>query len=211
MKFSELHNYYQSLNIDQHIQALKQLGDEIILSTHQQLTLEPNYIYFITEGSISLSITDSQHIIGNTIEHMPIGLMERYCPLVTLTYTCVSNVTAVKLPYEQFEKFFLSDKIEHTKLLPIILSYMTIFTLDLHNEREKCTSYQVIREMLFRYIYRTQVHTHETEGVAAFILQRTNLSRAQVFRILSDLKKGEYITIEKGKLVSINKALPSDY
>lgn len=211
MKFSELHNYYQSLNIAQHLQELVKLGEEVSHSTHQQLILEPNCIYFIKDGSISLSIADSQFIIGNTIEHMPIGLMERYCPLITLTYTCVSNVTAVKLHYDQFDQFFLSNNIDHTKLLSIILSYMTIFTLDLHNEREKCTSYQVIREMLFRYIYRTQVHTHETEGVAAFILQRTNLSRAQVFRILSDLKKGGYITTEKGKLVSINKALPNDY
>ena len=211
MKFSELHNYYQSLNIAQHIQALKQLGEKVSLSTHQQLILEPNCIYFINEGSISLSITDSQFIIGNTIEHMPIGLMERYCPLVTLTYTCVSNVTATKLYYDQFDQFFLSNNIDHTKLLSMILSYMTIFTIDLHNERKKGTSYQVIREMLFRYIYRSQVHSHETEGIAAFILQRTNLSRAQVFRILSDLKKGEYITIEKGRLMSINKALPNDY
>ncbi len=37
------------------------------------------------------------------------------------------------------------------------------------------------------------------------------LSRAQVFRILSDLKKGEYIMIEKGKLMALNKALPNDY
>ncbi|WP_413477513.1 helix-turn-helix domain-containing protein [Vibrio hibernica] len=43
------------------------------------------------------------------------------------------------------------------------------------------------------------------------MLQRTNLSRAQIFRILSDLKKGEYIMIEKGKLMALNKALPNDY
>ena len=65
--------------------------------------------------------------------------------------------------------------------------------------------------MLFRYLYRQNAHKGETEGLALFIIRRTNLSRTHVFRVLAELKAGGYITMERGKLVSIDRPLPEDY
>jgi hypothetical protein len=31
-------------------------------------------------------------IVGNTIEHMPVGLLERYCPLAKFEYSAVTPV-----------------------------------------------------------------------------------------------------------------------
>lgn len=47
-------------------------------------------------------------------------------------------------------------------------------------------------------------------GVLDYIHQRTHLSRSMIAEVLSALRKGEFITMSKGKLVSI-KLLPRDY
>lgn len=65
--------------------------------------------------------------------------------------------------------------------------------------------------MLSRYLYRARNHTNESEGIAEFIIRRTNLSRTHVFRILAGLKEGGYITVKRGRLTSINKNLPKEY
>jgi CRP-like cAMP-binding protein len=88
---------------------------------------------------------------------------------------------------------------------------MTIFSLELLAERKQLTSYQTIKPMLHRYLYRARTFENEKEGLANFIIRRTKLSRTHVFRVLADLKEGGYITMEKGKLISIDKTLPEDY
>lgn len=47
-------------------------------------------------------------------------------------------------------------------------------------------------------------------GVLNYIQQRTNISRSVIAEILSALRKGDYIKMEKGKLVGITR-LPNDY
>jgi len=47
-------------------------------------------------------------------------------------------------------------------------------------------------------------------GVMKYIQQRTNISRSVIAEVLSALRQGDYIQMEKGKLVSISR-LPYDY
>jgi DNA-binding IscR family transcriptional regulator len=46
--------------------------------------------------------------------------------------------------------------------------------------------------------------------VLNFIQQRTRISRSVIAEVLSALRKGDYIKMEKGKLVGITR-LPYDY
>jgi CRP-like cAMP-binding protein len=211
MNFAELHSYYKSLNIGSHLTELHAKGSQSEYPQNHTLALDPGFIYFIIEGSLALSVKDNDLIIGNAIEFMPIGLMERYCPLVNFEYTSMTQMTVIKITYEDFDALFIHASPERVTELATILIYMTIFSLDLHFERKQLTSYQTIKPMLFRYLYRSQTHKNEREGLAAFIMRRTNLSRTHVFRVLADLKEGGYITVEKGRLVSINKTLPEEY
>ena len=48
-------------------------------------------------------------------------------------------------------------------------------------------------------------------NVVNFIQRRTGLSRSRTMTFLSELRKGGYITIERGKLTSINQKLPAAY
>ncbi len=47
-------------------------------------------------------------------------------------------------------------------------------------------------------------------GVMNYIHQRTRVSRSVVAEVLAALRKGNYIEMNKGKLISINR-LPSEY
>ncbi|MGT8857971.1 helix-turn-helix domain-containing protein [Enterobacter sp. 186315] len=53
--------------------------------------------------------------------------------------------------------------------------------------------------------YRLQIQ------VLNFIQRRTNISRSRVMAILSELRKGEYITIDNGKLIAIEQKLPAAF
>lgn len=211
MNFEKLHSYYKSLRIDKHIEKIAIKGETLFFAENQKIHLTPGYIFFITKGSLSISISGYNLTIGNTIEYMPVGLMERYCPLVTFEYTGVTNVTIIKLNYEDFDQIFLNSGPETAQELAVILTYMVIFTLELHSERKQPTSYQIIKPMLHRYLYRQNTHQEENEGLATFIIRRTNLSRTHVFRLLAELKNGNYITMENGRLISIDKPLPEEY
>lgn len=97
MNFEKLHSYYKSLRIDKHIEKITAKGEKLFFTENQKIPLTSGHIFFITKGSLSISISDHNLIIGNTIEYMPVGLMERYCPLATFEYTSVNSVTIIKL------------------------------------------------------------------------------------------------------------------
>ncbi len=54
---------------------------------------------------------------------------------------------------------------------------MGIFALDAHYERGSQTSFQTIKSMLSRYLYRGEIDGGQHESLSAFIIKRTNLSQ----------------------------------
>ena len=115
--------------------------------------------------------------------------MERYCPLAKYEYRSGKG-EAGENSLGRLRPAIFRGRSERMQALATILTYMSIFTIDLHNERRQVTSYQTIKPMLYRYLYRQETHTGENEGLALFIIKRTNLSRTHVFRVLADLKAG---------------------
>lgn len=211
MDFANLHSHYKSLDIDNHLVDIERKGEILEYPRGYKLTLNSRFVYFLFKGSLSISVSGSDLKIGNVIERMPIGLMERFCPLVDFEYTSMTPVTMIKLTWDDFDDIFIKAPPHRAIELITILSHMTVFSLELHFERKRSSSYQIIKPMLSRYLYRTKNYTSESEGIADFIISRTNLSRTHVFRILASLKEGGYITVKKGRLISINKTLPNEY
>lgn len=208
VNFQDIHSYYQQLNFDSLLSQIIAEGEPVTVPANKNLAFDAGFIYFCTEGSLSILMPENGLNIGNTIELMPIGLMERYCPLAKFDYRSSARVQLVKISWADFDRLFLNGDPERVQALATILTFMSIFTIDLHNERRQMTSYQTIKPMLYRYLYRQNTHKGENEGLALFIIKRTNLSRTHVFRVLADLKAGGYITMKRGKLVSIDRPLP---
>uniref|UniRef100_UPI00195507DC helix-turn-helix domain-containing protein n=1 Tax=Klebsiella aerogenes TaxID=548 RepID=UPI00195507DC len=116
-----------------------------------------------------------------------------------------------KITYEDFDDIFYKTSENRAIQLSQMLVYLFMFAIDIYHERRHYSGYHVIKTMLNRNIYSQQLPTFEREGIVAFISKRTLLSRSYIYKVISELKKGGYITIEKVKLVSINKKLPSKF
>lgn len=209
--FDTIHDYYRSLVLDRHQPEVLACATRLALKANEPLRLEEEAIYFVVEGAVSIAMNEDARIIGTTIEHMPVGLLERFCPLVEFNYVALTPVTVLKISSADFDRIFFNASAENMQELATILVYMLIFMLDVHVERRMDSGYHTIKAMLYRYLYRRSINECESEGIANFIIRRTNLSRSYVFRVLAELKAGEYITVKKGKLLSIDRKLPLDY
>ena len=140
MNFQDIHTYYQQLNIGQFFPHMLCKGEALTVAANKKLTVEPGYIYFCTEGSLTILMPDDGLNIGNTIEYMPIGLMERYCPLAKYEYRSSAKVKLVRISWVDFDQIFFQGGPERMQALATILTYMSIFTIDLHNERRQVTA-----------------------------------------------------------------------
>lgn len=106
MNFQDIHTYYQQLNIGQFFLQMLCKGEVLTVAANKKLTVEPGYIYFCTEGSLTILMPDDGLNIGNTIEYMPIGLMERYCPLAKYEYRSSARVKLVRISWADFDQIF---------------------------------------------------------------------------------------------------------
>lgn len=71
------------------------------------------------------------------------------------------------------------------------------------------SAYSVVREFLLE-INELIVHHQRDINVYDYIQEYTSLARSTIIKILSDLKKGQYIVVEKGRLLNITN-LPEKY
>ncbi|MBB1199591.1 Crp/Fnr family transcriptional regulator [Enterobacteriaceae bacterium 89] len=209
--FETIHEHYRTLALNKHQTEVIACAESFSLKMNEPLKLDLNSIYFIPEGVLSIAMDEDPRIIGTTIEYMPVGLLEYLCPVISFKYVALTPAKALKISISDFERIFFNTSANYAKELATILSYMLIVVLDVHVERRTDSGYYTIKAMLRRYLYRRTVNAQESEGIANFIIRRTNLSRSYVFRVLAELKEGEYITIKKGKLISIDKKLPNDF
>lgn len=72
------------------------------------------------------------------------------------------------------------------------------------------TAYDIICGLLLE-IERLPQEVRSKSSVVNFILERSNLARSGVMKILADLRTGDYIDIQNGKLITINKRFPDEY
>lgn len=158
-------------------------------------------------GSIRVFMPGNGLIVGNTIEHMPVGLLERYCPLAKFEYSAMTPVELIKIPYAAFDRIFIHNNPQRAfrtgddhgvhDYLHARSAQRTSAADQLSDDSADAVSVS---------LHRQQTHKGENEGNN--IIKRTNLSRTHVFRVLADLKAGGYITMVRGKLISINRPLP---
>jgi CRP-like cAMP-binding protein len=190
---------------------LLQTGRRLQFARDITLQARPGEILMLTAGSMLITDREEDGLaVGHTFRYMPLGLIERYYPDMALFYRTECRVTAIQLTLEEFDAVFCHQS-THSEAFARIMTYMAAQLIDVYYERNNNSGYATIREMLYRYQYKAGEETLHGEGVAAFILRRTRLSRSYVFQILAGLKAGGYITVRGGRLVSINRDIPERY
>lgn len=70
-------------------------------------------------------------------------------------------------------------------------------------------AYSIVREFLLE-INELMVHHQRDINVYEYIQEYTSLARSTIIKILADLKKGNYIRVDKGRLLYLS-ALPEKY
>lgn len=118
MNFQDIHTYYQQLNIGQFFPHMLCKGEALSVAANKKFTVEPGYIYFCTEGSLTILMPDDGLNIGNTIEYMPIGLMERYCPLAKYEYRSSAKVKLVRIAWADFDQLFFGAGVSACRRWP---------------------------------------------------------------------------------------------
>lgn len=105
--------------------------------------------------------------------------------------------------FEMLSKHRLWELFAMHQLMISSLAIERIFKLT------KPTSYDIIRHQLYELINLSD-ELRESIVVADYIRGKTRMSRSGVLRILSDLKSGGFIVIEKGILKEV-RSLPNKY
>ena len=72
------------------------------------------------------------------------------------------------------------------------------------------SSYAIIRSQLYE-LMQESAEIRQSITAANYIQSRTFLSRSSIMKILAELKKGSYITTERGILLQIKQGIPLKY
>jgi len=110
------------------------------------------------------------------------------------------------------QKEALSLMIENNALndLVIFQSYFSDYQAHRDNLLINKSTYEIICSFLYE-LERVPMPQRLKISVANYILERSNLARSGVMKILADLRTGEYVDIQNGKLMSILRKLPKVY
>jgi hypothetical protein len=104
------------------------------------------------------------------------------------------------------------DIIDKNKLWQQVCHWTTYLLRSLAH-RDACfigaTTYSQIRATLF-IMDSWDSDLRARIGVISFVQKRTKISRSVIAEVLSALRKGNYIKMDKGKLIAVNH-LPSSY
>ncbi|WP_241722092.1 helix-turn-helix domain-containing protein [Raoultella sp. HC6] len=209
--FGDIYSSYQNLELSTHLPEVVACGEEVECAAGARFQPAEGYIYFLLQGQMTLAVGDAQNLLGIVIEHMPIGLPERYFPQLNWLYQCQNPCRFAKVTVADFERIFFHSSPKYMQELTTILVYMGILAIDAHNERGNLSGFQTIKSMLSRYLFRTGIDAGQRESLSAFIIKRTNLSRSYVYQVLAALKEGGYITVKKGRLISIDRKIPDKF
>lgn len=89
-------------------------------------------------------------------------------------------------------------------------AYIADMEVNYSNRLINRSSYEMVYALLYELAELPDPVRLKT-GVAKFIIERSNIGRSGLMRILADLRKGKYVDIQNGKLIKILNVLPKVY
>lgn len=165
-------------------------------------------IWFFSEGSIILHREKDDVLMELVSAPTLIGLANVF-PKSHIEYriTTQTDCQGFCLPVSQ-----AFEAIEKNKIWQQVCHWTTYLLRSLEQRDANfvgATTYSQIRTTLL-LMNSWSPDLRARTGVINFIQQRTKISRSVIAEILSALRKGNYIEMEKGKLKSVSR-LPSSY
>lgn len=167
------------------------------------------FVILLISGEIQLLRTASNNLLFATARGQNVfGLLGSPFRFSTYKFVPSKDSEIYILPREQ-----AIDLIVNNALIREVLTYHA-FIADIQSKGGNLlinsTAYEIVCTLLLE-LADVQEAKRLKISVANYILERSNLARSGVMKILSDLRTGGYIDITYGKLICINKRFPTVY
>lgn len=164
--------------------------------------------YLLLEGTIALFRTHDGLMMNSETAPFVFGLSNQfaaadYIHMRTLECSriaCLPLTTANAIIDEQN----LWESLAH------LLIYTAGRVYDHCTRITAASSYDIIRSQLYELMQETP-ELRQNITAATYIQTRTFLSRSSIMKILAELRKGGYITTERGVLLQIQQSIPLRY
>lgn len=166
-----------------------------------------HFCYLISKGSVELHRQNDDRVVGYGNAPIILGLgnntqMYNGSYIRTLT-NCEIGILSSSEALELINRENLWRPLsEH-----LLIIAAKLYTISQHLSAP--TIYEIIRAQILELMSEDQA-TKDSTTVENYIRNKTNLSRSGIMKILSSLKTGGYIELERGKLIKIN-SLPKKY
>jgi CRP-like cAMP-binding protein len=155
--------------------------------------------HFVRKGSLLLARNEDAFSLGILSAPLALGLivpLSEHLHLRTMTESEIAT-----LPYER-----VIALVEEKQIWDLVAKHVMYMTnkIFIYNEMLTApTSFDILRYQLLMLIQETD-DVRASTSAYQYILDRTRLSRSSIMKMLAELKKGNYIQLENGKLIAIH-------
>ncbi|EPC0897402.1 helix-turn-helix domain-containing protein [Enterobacter hormaechei] len=170
-------------------------------------TTDSGYIHVIVSGEVEFRRESDELCMFTVTGQCLFGLSSMYYNATHMYGLVRTNTVVRSIKKEVFAQLMAEKNLwpDLTKVLSWCICVMS--------KRDDVlvarSAYSVVREFLYE-INDLTVHQQRDINVYDYIQEYTNLARSTIIKILSDLKKGQYIVVGKGRLLNLT-ALPEKY
>lgn len=197
------------------IDALKLSGVPFQLQPDEKIDFDTNdgskHIILLIEGTGTICHSENELVLSTIFSPSVLGLIDGYSHYYDINirlshfFVAETSCSGFFVPLNKFVAKMDEQNLWHdiARILANRLMIMSIREKELVGVDSFLMVRMLLRELgSYSYEYRQQIN------VLSFIQRRTKISRSRILSILAELRKGEYISMEKGILVSINKKIP---
>ena len=181
---------------------------------HFPLAQSESGFILLEEGVASVCFAENQLVISTVLAPALLGLIDNYgvfngLPDIRHSSLFAETDLSGRWIAHQAAVNILNEKNLWQEMAHILTQRLMVLSM---RERELLgvDSYQMVRILLMELAVYSETYRRQI-NVLRFIQRRTNLSRSRIMSILSELRKGGYIIIHRGVLMTIAQPLPANF
>ncbi|QBH97570.1 Crp/Fnr family transcriptional regulator [Limnobaculum zhutongyuii] len=196
-------------SINKPIDAIQTLINELLPYAHQQISPPhkkfccTDQCYLVQDGHVQLHRVVDEMVIYSADAPTVLGLSNHLIPgAEDYFFTTKTTSTIAILPTAKATQIIESEKL--WEQLSIFQAFIIRRMHEYHTKITALGAYEITRNQLINLINEPEEVRNNITAVQ-YIQDHTRLSRSGVMKMLSQLRTGNYIELNKGHLVKINK------
>lgn len=198
--------------ISELIDHFEPLGQKIKVARGQKLSFTDgrghDFTFILTSGCVSVLRVQNDLTVSCVTAPMFMGLPDVLNPVGFHYLRAETDVELSIVPHETILRE-MNKKMRLWKSATILFGYLVQRLVIRDTRIFGRSSYHIIRKLIIQLGEEPEIVRKQTR-LAQYILDRTTISRSSVMDIISQLRMGEYIVLENGRLKGI-KMLPAEF